>query len=90
MLKRRSILLFAAALAAGHAGAQTLPAADATVIEAPRPLLPSITVQIAPTPPDENEFPHLPVLLPAVDFWTHVFSDWSEYQSAIHQIDGLS
>lgn len=90
MLKRRSILLFAAALAAGHAGAQTLPAADATVIEAPRPPLPSITVQIAPTPPDENEFPHLPVLLPAVDFWTHVFSDWSEYQSAIHQIDDLS
>ncbi|HUS24472.1 MAG TPA: LysM peptidoglycan-binding domain-containing protein [Candidatus Binatia bacterium] len=45
-------------------------------------------VQIAPAPGDvDQEFPRLPRLDAPVAFWTRVFSEYSEYQSAIHSMD---
>lgn len=53
------------------------PAAD--VPDAPAPRTTS-----TPAPVDEHLFPRYEVLKPNVAFWTKVFSQWSEHQSAVH------
>lgn len=52
----------------------------------PAPAPGNITVGLSS---DDPQFPHLPLLRPAVDFWTKVFSEWSENQSVVHSIDDL-
>ena len=36
---------------------------------------------------DLSQFPRPPSLLPAIDFWTHVFSNYSEHQLLLHSQD---
>jgi len=38
---------------------------------------------------DDPQFPHLPILKPQVEFWTRVFSEYSENQSVVHSIDDV-
>jgi len=40
-------------------------------------------------PADDPLFPHLAILKPAVEFWTKVFSEYSENQSVVHSIDDV-
>ncbi len=47
------------------------------------------TVQAAVQPQDDPSFPHLPILRPQVEFWTRVFSEYSENQSVVHSMDDL-
>ena len=46
-------------------------------------------VQAALQPQEDPNFPHLPILRPQVEFWTRVFSEYSENQSVVHSIDDL-
>ena len=49
--------------------------------------------RLPPAPPlpqqsiDLSQFPRPPSLLPAIDFWTHVFSNYSEHQLLLHAQD---
>ena len=45
----------------------------------------TITVGLA----DDPQFPHLAILKPQVEFWTKVFSEYSENQSVVHSIDDV-
>ena len=38
---------------------------------------------------DDPLFPHLPILKTPVAFWTQVFAEWSENQSAVHAVNDL-
>jgi len=43
----------------------------------------------ATQPQDDPNFPHLAILRPQVEFWTKVFSEYSENQSVVHSIDDV-
>jgi len=40
-------------------------------------------------PQDDPKFPHLAILKPQVEFWTKVFSQYSQNQSVVHSIDDV-
>jgi membrane-bound lytic murein transglycosylase D len=65
---------------------QNQPAAAAPA--APQPVAAAAPAPAAPVA-DDPQFPHLPVLRPAVEFWTKVFSEYSENQSIVHSIDDV-
>ena len=43
----------------------------------------------ATQPQDDPSFPHLAILRPQVEFWTKVFSEYSENQSVVHSMDDV-
>jgi membrane-bound lytic murein transglycosylase D len=66
------------------------PATTAVVVPAAGAVAaaPVSTVAAVPTV-DDPQFPHLPILKPAVAFWTQVFAEYSENQSVVHSIDDV-
>jgi len=90
----------AAAAAIAPPGAPALRLADgiAAVPAAPvqaqsQPQNDAATTAAAPAPQagpqDDPNFPHLAILKPQVEFWTKVFSQYSENQSVVHSIDDV-
>ena len=59
------------------------PAAAASLSQA---VLPGVA---ATQPQDDPSFPHLAILRPQVEFWTKVFSEYSENQSVVHSMDDV-
>ena len=53
----------------------------------PRPVAKASSRSASKAESDEAMFPHYAVLKPNVTFWTKVFSEYSENQSAIHSTD---
>ncbi|WP_246051638.1 lytic transglycosylase domain-containing protein [Panacagrimonas perspica] len=78
-----------AALDAGIRTAQSgaILAADPAV--APAPVPPVRRPDLAKADADDILFPRYPILAPNVAFWTKVFSEYSENQSAIHDMNNL-
>ena len=75
-----------AAAASANGGTAAVPAPAPAPSAAPAPVQ---TVVAAQQPQDDPNFPHLPILRPQVEFWTKVFSEYSENQSIVHSIDDL-
>ena len=63
------------------------PAAQPQAVPGAAPV--ATVVQAAVQPQDDPNFPHLPILRPQVEFWTKVFSEYSENQSVVHSIDDV-
>lgn len=74
----------AAAAAPAAATASPSPGAPASAALA-RPAAPAVAAASV----DDPLFPHLPILKTPVAFWTKVFAEWSEHQSAVHAVDDL-
>ncbi|WP_157572399.1 LysM peptidoglycan-binding domain-containing protein [Nevskia soli] len=55
----------------------------------PQVAAPLVAAVQAAVPQDDPSFPHLPILRPQVEFWTKVFSEYSENQSVVHSIDDV-
>ena len=62
----------------------SLHAAAATPVDVPAATVPSASL-VAPA--IEKDFPRPEILLPNIGFWNQVFSEYSEFQSAIHSMD---
>jgi membrane-bound lytic murein transglycosylase D len=72
--------------AATAAAVPPAPAAPAALQAATALVQPAnVTVGLS----DDPQFPHLPILKPQVEFWTKVFSEYSENQSVVHSIDDV-
>ncbi len=67
----------------GVPAAAQSPAAAASLSQA---VLPGVA---ATQPQDDPSFPHLAILRPQVEFWTKVFSEYSENQSVVHSMDDV-
>ncbi len=80
-----------AATAAAVPAAPAAPAAlqPATSIAPAGVAAPGPAPAAAVQPADDPNFPHLAILKPQVDFWTRVFSEYSENTSVVHSIDDL-
>lgn len=91
-LRRKLLTLAAAAAVLPSAWAAPQKIVTVPLMSAVEPPLPVASLPALPTftPNEDAQFPKLPILAPAIGFWTQVFSDWSENQSVIHRIDDLS
>jgi membrane-bound lytic murein transglycosylase D len=92
-------LIGAGIAATGPASAQQSPASQhgpaAPVVAAPTqsqtqaPLASRATPAADAPPPEDPNFPHLPILKAQVEFWTKVFSEYSQNQSVVHCMDDV-
>ena len=72
--------------AATAPAASPAPAPAADTAGSGQALPPGVVAQQAQ---DDPNFPHLTILRPQVEFWTKVFSEYSENQSIVHSIDDV-
>ena len=70
----------------GTAAPAAGPAPAADTAGSGQALPPGVVAQQAQ---DDPNFPHLTILRPQVEFWTRVFSEYSENQSIVHSIDDV-
>ncbi len=80
------------AAVANPAGAPVTAPAAGPASSPPSPgqvVLPGVAPQQPLVLQDDPHFPHLPILRPQVEFWTRVFSEYSENQSIVHSIDDV-
>jgi membrane-bound lytic murein transglycosylase D len=58
-------------------------------VPAAAPVASPVAETAALATPDDPNFPHLPILKAQVEFWTKVFSEYSENQSIVHSMDDV-
>jgi membrane-bound lytic murein transglycosylase D len=80
--------------AAQQQGAAAVVTAQPAASPAATPTVAAVAAPVAAAAPavpqDDPLFPHLPILRAQVEFWTKVFSEYSENQSIVHCMDDVS